>query len=225
MSFVVSVFGLAVLAISPVAAASHGWVLNVFEPTDTISGREVGLEYKVASTDPDHEFKITLLQNGNQTDNQSITNPYGGSGTFAVTVPAAGSYSFTVTAQELGSAETESVTRTVTFGDAPQATTTTVYRTISTSNGNNSSSVATVASSESSNSSGRVSDAAASVTKDTPNTLGAATNTTDTKKNITQAANNDDQPWLWAIPVGLIVAGAAYYRFVYGQGKGPFVQK
>lgn len=225
-AFITSVFSLAVLAISPVLAGSHTWTLNVFQPTDTIVGREVAIEYKVVSTDPNDEFGITLLQNGVQTNTQNITNDYGSPGTFTVTVPAAGSYDFTVTAQELESSETQSQTRTVSFADAPQPTISTVYRTVSSSQ----SSGGTTSGNGTANNGGVVSDAAATVTKESANALGAATKdgtgTGDqqlTKKDPAQS-DDDNQTWLWAIAAGLLAAGS-YYRFVYSQGKGPFVQK
>ncbi len=216
-TFLVSVFSLATLAFGPVLADSHAWTLNVFQPTDTITGRDVAVEYKVASIDPDHEFEITLEQDSVETNTQNISTQYGGSGAFAVTVPAAGEYEFTVTAEQLDSGETQTQTRTVTFADAPQPTT--VYRTVNTGG-----SSASNGSGAGSSNGGVVSDAAASVTKDAGNALGAAT-ANDTNKDAAKAANDDDnQAWLWAIPAGLLLAGG-YYRFMYSQGKGPFVQK
>lgn len=204
-----SVFSFAALSLGTVAAvAPTTWNFSVFEPANTITGRDLSLEYHILSTDPSDSFEVSLSQNGAFVASQTITNPYGDSSVFNVTVPAAGNYSFVVTAENQ-SGETASETRTVTFADPATGTTTTIYKNVG------SSTATTTAAATAGASGGVVSDAAASTTKANGNALGA------TKSSSNSASNDDDKAWLWAIP-SVAALGGAYYWFFYRQGKGPF---
>lgn len=211
--FATSLFSFVALSLGTVAAAAPTtWNFSVFEPANTITGRDLSLEYHILSTDPSDSFEVRLSRNGSFIESQAVTNPYGDSGVFDITVPAAGSYSFVVTAENQ-SGETATETRTVAFADPAAGTTTTVYKTVGNPSNNNGSAAASSTTTVATTG-GVVSDVAASTTKDAGKALGAT-------KSASNDATSNNKVWLWAIP-GVAALGGAYYWFVYRQGKGPF---
>ena len=197
-----SAFALSVIAavflLPVVALASTDWTFNVFQPATSITGRSVNIEYKVVASDPSLDFEVDLYQDGTKVSTQSVTNPYGASGVFAVTVPNAGDYEFTLVADD-NDGRTLSEDRNITFVDAAQPTVTTVYQNAQ-------------GSSSASNSGGVVGDSAATTTSGT--TLAADTDQADATNNgngqAKDAGNSSNKDWLWAIPAAAVIGGVYY---------------
>jgi hypothetical protein len=196
-AFVVSVIA-AVFLLPTVVLASDDWTFNVFQPATSITGRSVQVEYTVASSDPSLTFTVDLFQNGTQVATQNVTNPYGASGRFAVTVPSAGGYDFMLVADD-NDGRTVTESRSVTFVDAAQPTVRTVYQNTQTTGDSSSSS------------GGVVGDTAASTTNgntlaDTTDSSNNNTSNTDNKDNK-DAKGSSNKGWLWVIPAAAVIGG------------------
>ncbi|MBA2279038.1 hypothetical protein H0V99_01165, partial [Candidatus Saccharibacteria bacterium] len=103
--------------------AAQYWEVTMSKPAAVLNDESLIVSYQVATALPDasESFTVNLLVNGvTYGASQTLNNPDGGAGSFAVILPAEGSYTFQVTVND-GSESKTSVLATTTYDETPPA--------------------------------------------------------------------------------------------------------
>lgn len=193
------------------AAAARYWKVDIFDPAASTVNRTLNITYNVFSTLPeDNDFTVELFENSVSKGTQTIDHANGDSGAFSINIPANGTYTYKVVATNVDAAgETkESETKTVQVVDGPAPNVVTVNNASAAGGSGSGSGVPGDA-----NGDGVVDDQAAVVA-----VQGAQDDAKDDEAvqgaQKTEGDKNDsNQALWWAVVVGLVLLGGAYYMF------------